>query len=457
MPRRKRILILGAGFLGRSLASTLARDGHEVTLVDADPSRLDGLEGVADLRQMCGSATSLRTLREAGAASADAVVALTGSDSTNALICGLARSLGARACVARIRDVELAQAAHEAGLDHIGIDHAISPEGLAVEALVRIATAPGCVDAIDLADGRVALRAFIPTPGSPVAGRTVAEVRAALPGRWLVAAIGGTSGWSVPGPAAVLAAGEPVYICAAANEVAALLPAFDPAACPARRVAVIGAGAIGEPVARRLAAGGLRVLLLEADATRAQRAALDLDGDGVEVLAGALTDADLVLRAGIGTCDVLLATGEEDQDNLMVALLARARGVKRVVAIANHEPSVRLMASLDLDAVVSPLRLAASAVSRVLRGRSLARLARLSDEHLEFLELTVPEGAAATNRTLRHLGLPRGCLVLAVVDAQGAVTIPGADTRILPGERVVTVCANEQEHTVTRLFGGTPA
>ena len=127
----------------------MARDGHEVTLLDNEPARLEGLEGGADLRVLCGSATSLAVLRQAGAGSADAVVALTGGDSRNALICGLARSLGARNCLARIRDVELAEAAHESGLDHIGIDQAISPEGLAVEALLRITTSPGCVDAIE--------------------------------------------------------------------------------------------------------------------------------------------------------------------------------------------------------------------------------------------------------------------------------------------------------------------
>ncbi len=95
MARLQRYVILGAGSLGRSLATALARDGHEVTLVDADPSRLDGLSGVADLQALVGSATSLRTLRQAGAGSADVVVALTGSDSANAMFCGLAKRLGA--------------------------------------------------------------------------------------------------------------------------------------------------------------------------------------------------------------------------------------------------------------------------------------------------------------------------------------------------------------------------
>lgn len=452
MARRQRYVILGAGSLGRSLATNLARDGHEVTLVDADPARLDGLAGVADLRPLVGSATSLKVLRQAGAGSADVVVALTGEDSANALVCGLAKQLGARTAIARVRDAELAASATEVGLDRIGIDLAISPEGLAVDALVRIAIAPACVDALDLAGGRVALRAFVVAPSSPLAGRTVGEARSLVPGRWLVAALGGADGWNVPGPDARLAAKEPAYVCAAADEIDVLLRGFDPEARPPRRVVVVGAGPIGEPVARRLAAEGLRVQLLESDPALAERAGLEVADAGVEVLCGAMTDAELVGRAGIGSADVLLATGEEDQDNLMAALLARARGVRRVVAVANHEPTTRLMGSLDLDAVVSPRRLAAGMVQRAVRGKSVAQLSRLSDEHLEFLELTVGKDSPASHRTLRHLGLPRGSLVLASADASGAVAIPGPDTAFAVGDHVVVACVSEQEAAVARAF-----
>lgn len=452
MARRQRYLILGAGSLGSSLATALARDGHEVTLVDADPSRLEGLAGVADLRPLVGTATSLKVLRQAGAATADVVVALTGSDSSNALVCGLAKRLGARTTIARVRDAELAASATEVGLDAIGIDLAISPEGLAVDALVRIATAPACVDALDLVQGRVALRAFVVAASSTLAGRTVEEARRLAPGRWLVAAVGGADGWNVPGPHALLTAGEPVYICAAADEVDVLVTLFDPDARKPTRAVVVGAGAIGEPVAARLARSGLRVQLLESDGDEAERAALELAADGVEVLNGAMTDADLVSRARIGSADVLLATGEEDQDNLMAALLARARGVRRVVAVANHEPTARLMGSLDLDAVVSPRRLAAGVVQRAVRGKSVAQLSRLSDEHLEFLELTVGAQSPAISRTLRHLGLPRGCLVLATADTEGAVAIPGPDTAFIAGDHVVVACATEHEAVVTRAF-----
>jgi trk system potassium uptake protein TrkA len=452
MARRQRFLVLGAGSLGRSLATRLARDGGEVTLVDDEAGRLEGLAEVADLRPVHGSATSLRVLRQAGAADADVVLALTGSDSANALVCGLAKRLGARTAIARVRDPELAAAAAEVGLASIGIDQAISPEGLAVEALIRIALSPGCIDALDLADGRVALRAVVVARGAPLAGRTVEEARRLVPGGWLVAAVGGADGWRIPGPGAVLAAGEPAYICAPAGELAALVPHLDPAARAPRRVVVVGAGAIGDGVARALASAGLRVQLLESDAAEAERAALDLAEAGVEVLGGVLADAGLAERLRIGAADVLLATASEDQDNLMAALLARARGVARVVAVAHHEPTARLMASLDLDAVVSPRRLAAAVVQRAVRGRSVAQLSRLSDEHLEFVDLTVPEGARAVGRTLRHLGLPRGCLVLARAAADGAVAVPGPDTAFAAGDRVVVACASEHDAAVARAF-----
>lgn len=452
MAKRQRYVILGAGSLGRSLATALARDGHEVCLVDEDPARLDGLSGAADLQALVGSATSLRTLRQAGAAHADVVVALTGSDSANAMFCSLAKRLGARTTIARVRDAELASAAVEVGLDRIGMDLVISPEGLAVDSLERIALAPACVDALDLAAGRIVLRAVVVAADSALAGLTVAEARSRSPGRWLVAAVGGAEGWSVPGPEARLKAGEPVYVCAAADEMDVLVSVLDPRARRPVRAVVVGAGAIGEPVAARLAAAGIRVQLVERDAALAQSAALDLADAGIEVLHGAMTDADLMARIRVGEADVLLATGGEDEDNLMAVLLARARGVRRVVAVANHEPTARLMGSLDLDAVVSPRRLAAGVVQRAVRGKSVAQLSRLSDEHLEFLELSVAAGSHAAGRPLRRLGLPRGCLVLATATGDGAVAIPDAETALEPGQHAVVACACEQEAAVARLF-----
>lgn len=452
--RRQRTVIIGAGSLGRSLASALAREGQEVTLVDSNPARLEGLEGVGDLRPLAGSATSLRVLRQAGVAEADAVVALTGEDSANALVCGLAKRLGARACIARVRDAELAASAQAVGLDRIGIDQVISPEGLAVDALSRIAVAPGCVDALDLADGRIVLRAFIVAADAPFAGLSVEEARRLLPGTWLVVALGSADGWSVPGPQARLRAGEPVYICAAADDLERLLPALDPQARAPRRALVVGAGDIGEPLAGRLDRAGLRVQLLEADPQLAERAALELaaGGGGVEVLRGTIADADLSARLGLPECDLLIAASPRDQDNLMAALLARARGVRRILAVAHHGPTVKLMGSLDIDAVVSPRRLAAGAVQRAVRGQGVAQLARLSDEHLEIIELTVAPGARATRHPLRQFGLPRGCLVLAIAEREGAVRIPGPDTRCQAGDRVVLVCAREHEAQAARVF-----
>ncbi|MCX8039942.1 MAG: NAD-binding protein, partial [Planctomycetota bacterium] len=392
--RRQRTVIIGAGSLGRSLASALAREGQEVTVIDSDAVRLDGLEGVGDLRPLVGSATSLRVLRQAGVAEADVVVALTGEDSANALVCGLAKRLGARTCIARVRDAELAASAQAVGLERIGIDQVISPEGLAVDALARIALSPGCVDAMDLAEGHIVLRALVVAADAPLAGRSIAEARQQLPGTWLVAALGDADGWTVPGPQDRLLAGEPAYVCAADDDIARLVPAFDPHATAPRRALIVGAGDIGQPLAAQLDRAGLRVQLLEADPARAEQAALELAAAdaGVEVLRGTIADADLAHRLGLSDCDLLIAASAQDQDNLMAALLARARGVRRILAVAHHAPTVKLMGSLDIDAVVCPRRLAASAIQRAVRGKAVAHLARLSDEHLEILELTVAAG-----------------------------------------------------------------
>jgi trk system potassium uptake protein TrkA len=450
MRAQRRILICGAGSLGRALAEGLARDGHLVTVVDHDPDRLAGLEAVADLRTVTGSATSLRTLGGAGAAEADVVLAVTASDSANTLICGLARRLGAAHAIARVRDGELAEAASAIGLSHLGIDRVISPEALAVEAVVRIIATPGASDAVDLAGGTVAVRALLVAKDGALAGATVAEARQRVPGDWLIAAVEAEGGWKVAGPGDRLAAGSRAYVCCPKSEVRRLVHAFDPAARPARSVLVIGSGAAAAQLARRLAVEGLETAILAGRGAPAERLAAELDPLGVEVLAGTMQDADLLLRRA-HAADVVAAAADDDEDNLMAALLVRARGLARVVVVANHGATVRLLHGLDLDALVSPRLLAASALLRLVRGRGVGDILRLSDERLDLIEVVVAHGSRAVRNPLRDLGLPRGSLALAVA-RDGEVGLPRPDLPFQPGDRVVLIADHAHEAKALALF-----
>ncbi len=446
----RRILICGAGSLGRALAEGLAREGHLVSVVDHDPERLAGLESVADLRTVIGSATSLRTLGEAGAASADVVLAVTASDSANALICGLARRLGAAHAIARMRDGELAEAASTIGLAQLGIDRVISPEALAVEAVVRIISTPGASDAVDLAGGTVAVRALLTAKDGALAGCTVADARARVPGDWLVAAVEADGGWRVAGPTDVLVPGNRAYVCCPKGDVRRLVHAFDPGARPARSVLVIGSGAAAAQLARRLAVEGFETAILAGRGAPAERLAAELDPLGVEVLAGTMQDADLLLRRA-QAADVVAAAADDDEDNLMAALLVRARGLARVVVVANHSATVRLLHGMDLDALVSPRLLAASALIRLVRGRGVGEVLRLSDERLDLLEVTVAAGSRAVRNPLRDLGLPRGSLALAVARA-GEVGLPRPDLPFQEGDRIVLITDRAHEAKAVALF-----
>ena len=448
MRAAQRILICGAGSLGRALATGLAQEGHQVTVIDHERSRLDGLEASADLRVVCGSATSLRTLGDAGAASADVVLGVTSSDSENALICGLARRLGAAHAIARMRDGELAAAASTIGLAQLGIDRVISPEALAVEAVVRIIRSPGASDAVDLAHGRIAGRAFVGSAKSPFANLTVAQARAARPGEWLVAAVQRGAEWRVAGPEDRLVPGERAYVCCPIADAGALVTAFDPDARAARSVLVVGHGSAAAQLARRLAVEGFATAILASG--RAEELASELDPLGIEVLAGGIQDAELLLRRA-HAADVVACAADEDEDNLMTALLVRARGLARVVVVANHGATMRLLHGLDLDALVSPRLLAAGALLRLMRGREVGDLLRLSDEQLELIDVGVAPGAAATLRPLRALGLPRGVLALAVVRGQ-ATGLPQPDLPFTAGDRVVLIAPRAHEPRAVALF-----
>lgn len=448
-----RILIAGAGTIGTNLAMALVKDGQDVVVVDTDPAKLARIESAADCQTVVGSAISPALMEEAGIRRTDLVVAVTESDPVNMTVCRLAEHYGVPRKVARIRNPEFADPECPVPASQFGIDHVISPEGIAVALIERLVACPGATEAVDFEQGRIVLRALVVTEESPLAGQPLSAIRQNCQGDFVAAAIRRGTRVIVPQGADQLRVGDTVYIVTEPELLEALGRLFDPNRRSARKVVVFGAGVMGTELATRLKRSVKHVVLVEPDATRARVAADHLDARGVEVLHGSALDDDLLARMGVDSVDFFFALTDDDENNLMSALLYRKYAGGTPVVLTNKSHYVDIFELMDLNIVINPRLLAVSAILRYLRGGLVVSVAKLHREEAEVLEFKVEQGSPVAKGALKSVRMPKGTVIAAVVRSQDLV-IPRGETRIAAGDRVLVFTDGRSGAQVEALFKG---
>lgn len=446
-----RVLIVGAGTIGASLAASLAQDGQNVVVVDQDPGKLARLDGSVDCQTQLGNAISPLLLEEIGIRGTDMVVAVTESDAINMTVCRLAAFYGVPRKLARVRIPEFSDPDCPVPSDHLGIDHIISPEGLAVDLVERLVRCPGAREALDFENGRLVLRALLVNEDSPLASTKISEVAAQVEGEYIIAAIRRGGRLMVPNGSETIRIGDTVYVLCPATELANLVAAFNPSARPARRALIYGGDLGGRLLAARLGRFLDRVILIEEDQRKAEEAANVLQDHHLEVLHGSPLDEDLLTRCDVAAMDFFVALTNDDENNLMAALLFRRSSSGTPVVLTNRQRSVDILESIDLDIVINPRALAVSALLRYLRPRGVVSAARLLGDETEIGELRAGRGSRITRSPLRDLDLDQGILVAAVVRG-GSLHIPRGSFQVQPDDRVLVISPTAQAARVGAFF-----
>ncbi len=433
-----RVVIAGGGQVGALIARRLSREGNDVVVIDSRPERCAELEAQLDARVVAGNAARLQTLREAGIADAEMVIAVTDSDEVNVLVCLLAQvESPARVKVARLRTEEADAWRGALARAGVQIDLIIHPETELADRIMRVVRRPGVSDLVEFAGGEVCLAGMNLDADSPVAGHTLEELaRRGPPGDALVAMIFRGSQVVIPRGGEVLRAGDHVYVVAARSSLEPMLRFMGlPPPVPLRRVLILGGSQLGVRVAWRLEAQDVAVKLFESDAARAERIAATLTRSLVIHADG--TDQATLEEAGVAEASAFLALTGDDEDNILASLLARRLGVRKVVALINRLNYLAMVQRLGINTTVSP-RLAV--VDRILqfvrRGRVLS-VTTFGEEQAEAIELIASPDGRFVGRRLRDVRFPRDAIIGAVVRPSGGVVVPRGDSRIEPGDRLI--------------------
>ncbi|PCJ34918.1 MAG: Trk system potassium transporter TrkA [Cellvibrionales bacterium] len=452
-----KIVIVGAGQVGGTLAENLASEANDISLIDPDEKRLRELQDRLDIRTVPGLGSHPDVLESAGIEDADMIVAVTSSDEVNMLACQIAFSLYRTPTkIARVRDSSYISKAYREKLfndAHVPVDVLITPEQVVTDYICKLVEHPGALQVLDFADGRVQLMAIRALAGGPMVGHQLSEIREEMPGvDARAAAIYRQDRSIVPQGDTVIEEGDEVFFVAARSDIIKVMSFLRRAEKPYRRLIIAGGGNIGFRLAKALE-GSYNVKLIEYNFSRAEYLAESLNK--TVVLNGQAADRELLLEENIDKTDVFIAVTNDDEVNIMASLLAKRLGARKVMTLITNPVYAELMQGSQIDIAVSPQQATTSSLlSHVRRGDTVNvhSLRRGAAEALEIVAHGDAKSSKVVGKAIEDLTLPVGSTIAALV-RHGEVIITHHDTVIESDDHVI-VFMIDKRHTrdVEKLF-----
>jgi trk system potassium uptake protein TrkA len=449
-----KILILGAGQVGASVAANLASEANDITVVDEDAATLQDLQDRLDIRTVTGHASHPEILAQAGADDADMVIAVTRNDETNMIACQVAYTLfHTPTKIARVRSVEYLNHARLFAQEALPVDVLISPEQLVTDYIQRLIENPGALQVLDFAEGRVQLVAVHAYYGGPLVGHELRDLKEHMPGIDARVASIFRQGMPIkPEGDTIIEADDEVFFVAAARHIHAVMGELRKMDKPVKRVILAGGGNIGMRLASAIESR-YQLKIIERIPERARMLSETL-GRAI-VLLGDAADEELLLEENIENTDVFCALTNDEEANILSAMLAKRLGARKVMSLINRASYVNLVQSGTIDVAISPQQATiGSLLTHVRRGDVVMvhSLRRGAAEAIEAVAHGDRSSSKVVGRAIEEIKLPKGTTIGAIVRGE-EVIIAHHDTVINTDDHVVLFLADKKcIQEVERLF-----
>ncbi|MGX2039663.1 Trk system potassium transporter TrkA [Methylocaldum sp. MU1018] len=433
-----KIIILGAGQVGSSVLASLASETNDIVMVDTQPALLKDLQDRFDIGTVQGNAAHPTVLKRAGADEADMLIAVTSDDETNMLACQMADILfKVPRKIARVRAIEYFSYPGIFSPETIPIDVVISPEQIITQFIERLLKYPGASQVLDFAEGRVRLVSVKAHQGGPLVGREIRELHQHMPNvHARITAIFRNGQPVIPNGKTIIQADDEVFFVASSEEIKAVMSELRELERPYKRLMFAGGGHIGKRVAQALE-GRYQVKLIEKDYKRAQKIAADLSN--TVVLAGDASDKELLLSENIENTDIFCAITNDDEANILSAMLAKRLGARRVISLVNKSAYADLVGTSLVDLVLSPQQATISALLRYVRRGDIVQVHSLRHGASEAIE-AVAHGRRGSSKVvgipIDQIEIPPGVVMGALVRGEEVIQVHH-DTVIEEGDHVI--------------------
>ena len=436
------VIIVGCGKVGYTLAETLSNEGHDITVVDNNPQKLEGLANSIDVQCVQGNGASYRVLKEAGVGQCDLVIAATSGDEINMLCCLIARKAGHCRTIARVRgpdyyeDLNFIQ-------DDLGLSMAINPEFSAATACYHLIRTPGAVDLDPFAKGRAQIITMDLPMDSCWAGKQLMEVAKTSPVPFLLSIIIRNKSVLIPNGSTVLNGGDRISLILDMNHMGTVMRRIGIQTKPIKSVMIIGGDTMGYYLARKLTEAHIKVKIIEQDRSRC----IELSDllPRATIINGIPTDERLLLEEGISSTDAVCALLKSDVENIMIAVFASKRSPAKVITRINKATFGGVINELPIGSVIRPKSLTAESIIRYVRtmrrpnmDSNIEYVYRLAGGMVEAVSFTIKSGCRLTEAPIRSLPIHKGILISAII-RNNSVIIPSGQDHILPGDEVIIV------------------
>jgi len=443
-----RIVVLGAGTVGGSIASLLCLHRHSVTIVDSNAEKVRHINETLDVRGITGSASQSSILFQAGVSSADLCLAVTGDDEVNILAASMSKAMGTRRAVSRVYAPVFRDLSTFDYQRHFGIDRLLSLEHLSALELARGVRHPGSVAVESLARGELEVHEVIVTDGRKGTGKILKELE--LPKGIRVGSISRDGRTWIAGAEDKTEVGDRLTIIGKRSDIDVATDLFCTEGNAKLDVVIAGGGETGYHLAAVLEGQRFRVVLMDKDLQRC------------EFLASHLKDTEVVHRDAtrranleeerVGSTDVFVACLGDDENNIMASVEARDIGAKTIMALVNRPDYAHVVGKLGIDLAVSPREVVAKQVLGFLSTGPIVSRTPLSEgSGLSVLEIDVMPKSPATEHVLANLGLPAHCLIAGVI-REGFTSVPGGDNYFEAGDTVIALAADEIAEKLEDFF-----
>lgn len=450
-----KIIILGVGQVGGTLAEILVGEQNDVTIVDNDNEKLRHLQDKLDLRAILGHASHPQVLREAGAESADMIVAVTSSDETNMVACQIAYALfQTPKKIARIRSSQYIEESEALfNQNAIEIDHLISPEKLVTDYVHRLIQYPGALQVVNFVDGKVSVVAVKAYYGGSLIGYALSSLKEHMPHiNTHIAAIFRHNRPIRPQGSTIIEAGDEVFFVCATQHIRAVMNELQRLEKPYKNVMIVGGGNIGAGLAARIERQ-CSVKLIERDLKRAEYLSEQLQH--TTVFFGDASDQELLKEENIDEIDLFVALTNHDEDNIMSAMLAKRLGAKRTMVLIQRKAYFELLEDSDIDVTISPQQTTISALLGHVRKVdivSVASLRRGVAEAIEAIAHGDENDSLVVGKKIKEIKLPSGTTIGAIA-RDGDVIVADRDTVIEANDRVILFLTDKRAvPEVERIF-----
>lgn len=434
-----KIIIVGAGTVGTVICTRLARESHNITLIDHNVAALNDMNNKFDVIGVEGNGASVSTLRKAGADKADLLIAVTNQDELNILCCASAKKLGTKHTIARVRNPEYTELMQMIKSD-LNLSLTINPELAVAKEISRMLRFPFATKIDTCYHGRVELAEFVIGEGSPLCGMTLAQLHTKLDLRFVICGVLRNGNAYIPKGDFILATGDQVCLTAHDEEMVNFFKAIGAYKHPVKDVLIVGGGRMTYYLLNHLQKTKIRATVIEPDKLRCRELAEKFN---CNVIREDGTNQSVLREEGINNADAFLALSSEDEENAIVSLYAKSQGTKKIITLISAMQYVELFKSMGLDGIVSPKYSTSNEILRYVRSLAVTKdieiesLHKLMDENFEALECVIKEPVEGiTGIPLKNLKLRRDVLIASIVH-KDKIVIPSGNDKMESGDTVI--------------------